>query len=334
MSEADLVETRATLFGNDDDENESFLSKNSRLKMASPPPANSSKVVDFILTEETPFLTLIEGISNLCPDIRPKHETTTTLKTIDDSRRKIAQPWEWPCPGRLLKLPMFCQLGKWKAEIVAELENDSRPKLIGTDNENGDVATLHGYRICLRHESWYTMGKLLSETIEQQAIYDLATGRSSGHPNLTKEEHSIRVTSIYPSENRLFDVRGQHQNTQLNDRSNNTFIGSITMVGCDATLNPSTATSTRSLSMAKDILQYLKIQPSSNGARSTNHDDSDYPKLFKVSQGGRDDSCVVGFSVLCRLPLEANYHLRFAQDFSLEKNDIAAIDSECLWSLL
>jgi hypothetical protein len=315
------------------DENESLLSKRCRRKIAPPPTAKSRKVVDFVLTEETPFLTLIGGISTLRRDIQPNHTGTSLSKSIQDYRRMIVQhdSIELPNTECLLELPMSCQSGKWKAEIVPELEYDTQPTPNTVDKGNGDVATLHGYRICLRHESRYTLGKLLFDTVEQQNSSNRATGgRSRGHPNRTNEEPTIRVTSIYPSENRIADVLGRRQNAQSKDHPNPIYIGAIAVVGCADTLNSRTRTFTQSLSMAKHTPQHLKDQPSLNGAKPTIPADSEYPILFKVSNGRPGHSSGVGFSVPCGLPLEASYYLRYAQDFSLEKKEITAIDCECI----
>jgi hypothetical protein len=321
ISDTDHSRTRSILFGNSDDvdrndEKESYLSESfSQRKLLGAPQANGTNAVDFVITEETQVLALIEDISTLRQESRPNHTGTNPFQSI---RRKIVQrnwPIERPSIGRLLEMPVCCRLGKWMTQILPELERDARQTSKITGQGNGDDTTLQGYRICLRHESQYKIGKLICDKLEQQGISNPPT---------------IRVNSINPSESRTVDVLGQRNCTPLKDHHNDTFfIGSITMVGYAGTLYPSTTNSSPSQSMAHEILHHLKDESSSNGY-TDHHNDSKYPKLYKISKGRPGDSAVVGFSILCDLPLEANYHLLYAQDFSLEKNEIVAVDRECI----
>jgi hypothetical protein len=136
-----------------------------------------------------------------------------------------------------------------------------------------------------------------------------------------------RVTNTI---NKSFDVLGQHRNTQLKDQPKHSFISSITIAGCAAPSNHSTTNPKQSLSRANKILQRHKDQISSNVVKHTDHRVNEYPILFELSKEGADDSSTVGFSALCGLQQRANYHLLYAQDFSLEKDEIVAVDSEYL----
>ncbi|KAG7338663.1 hypothetical protein IV203_020715 [Nitzschia inconspicua] len=276
----------------------------------------NKKEIDFLLSEEESTLTLIEGLSSLNPNVGRDPSGNHLSKSILDHHLPI----EWPITGRLQEIPLPCLPGKWKAKIMLEPGVSFSPEPNAGRDKEGDIATLRGYRICLRHETWSDVGPLPTETQDK--------GNQRFRPiknNPPDVPDSIRLTSIYPHQSREQEVFGRQLETS-EKLYPNSLIGSLTIVR-SGELGPCHSSNFESSSVINGVLQLVKQQCSeSEGHFQMTKDD--YPWMFEVFEEGpkNEDSDAVGFSIPVGLPLDAKYYLRCAQDVAMRRQPTVALD--------
>jgi hypothetical protein len=311
-------------------------------------------VSSFRITDEIQILALVEGLSWLQGADGGTGNTagSAALSTsLEDYRRKLEQkrrPDVYPQSGRFHELPSISLSGLWSAELTLENGIDSSHpdrldvgegstgKEQNAEERHGDVASLEGYRLCIRHESYSAMGPLRTgneidsdgEDIVDEIGYCRSSDgkytkrKSSGHNGSRDENHDIIVSVNFPNKNRMQDIASQNVGRKLT----NAFIGSITLVGTQGfqtcnDLNGNAPNTT------KDLLTHVEVDRSGSSS-STGPAGGGYRPLLLPVSGTGPEGPSIGVSIFCGLSLDSNYHLRIAQNNALPDNPIVAIDGK------
>jgi hypothetical protein len=284
-------------------------------------------MIQFNISKRSPILTLIEGITYLQP--RNSHHTASTRPSMsmEEYRQKIARrdwPDEFPPTGSPQQLPATCLRGRWQAEWKIETE--------AQHGHGGDKYSLSRYRLCLRHASRLGMGPLPFALCDENAT------AVHGKGDTTDSSDHVKVSCMIPLKKRSPDLLSRMEQTSRDDnakKDHHIFIGSIGLVGRKGFHFPSETTSKAS-GMGHHVLEHIKHEDLAVDDDDDDDDDdssiesefSGLPPMVPVTETGAE-GCV-GVSIPCGLPLDSKYHLRFAQDQSLENNPIVAVDGRCI----
>ena len=153
----------------------------------------------------------------------------------------------------------------------------------------GKKDKLSGFRLRLRHTDHLDMGSLSSTS-------------SSG---------DIAVSCMFPAEKRSPELLG-HEGSGHAD----TFIGTICLVGCNGFDS----------AMVDNLLEHVESGVADNDLDASGNNGGERPAIYAVRESDTEDN--VGVSIPCALQFDSKYHLRYAQDQSLENNPIVAVDGK------